>query len=48
MMCANILNVRSEGKSPVITHLVNSSHSREVPMPKINADVPSAGDQTLY
>ena len=47
-MCANILNVRSEGKSPVITHLVNSSHSREVPMPKINADVPSAGDQTLY
>lgn len=30
-----------EGKSPATTHLVNSSHSGEVPMPEINVDVPS-------
>ena len=48
ILVINFMNVRSEGKSPVITHLVNSSHSREVHMPKINVDVPSAGDQTLY
>ena len=43
MMCANILNVRNEGRSPVITHLVNSSHTGQVPTPGINVDVPSVG-----
>lgn len=42
-MSANILNVRNEGRSPVITHLVSSSHTGEGPTLGINVDVPSAG-----